>query len=118
MGNTWEDMANRTLKTAIAVFKTPAVYTSSFVGGVDSSVTIQGVFERVQHSVDLNTGASVDSFQPSFGVAWSDLTDFFGPTFELQPGDRITVNSLEYRVNEKIEDGENGAKLLLSLDGN
>lgn len=115
----WDEMADRTLKTAINVFKTPGVYTAK-VGDPPAfqSVTVQGVFDRVQHSVDLNTGAQVDSFQPSFGIRFADLTDEWGEDFEIQQGDRLVIKDKSYRVIEDIEDGQGGVKLMLSLDGN
>lgn len=117
MTSTWEDMANRTLKTAIGVFKVSGVFTPAATLS-PPSVTLNGVFDRVQHSVDMNTGASVDSYQPSFGIAFSDLTDVYGPNFKLMQGDTLLVDGVEYRVNENVEDGQGGSKLMLSKDGN
>ncbi len=109
----WEDLADRTLKTAISVFKTPATYTPSDTDF--DPIDIDGVFDRNSQAVDLNTGAKVDSYNPSFGIRFKDLTEEYGDDFEIQQGDRLAVKGKNYRVIEAIEDTEGGVKLMLSL---
>jgi len=105
----WADLANSVLTTAIATFKTDAIYTP--INQDLAPVSIVGVFDIPNLSVDPNTGAPVDSFQPTLGVRVADL-----PAFP-EMGDTVTVNSKVYRVLEAREDTQGGAILILNRLG-
>ncbi len=105
----WADLANSVLTTAIATFKTAAVYTP--VNQDLAPVNIDGVFDIPNQIVDPNTGAAVDTFQPTFGIRIADLS---GPP---EFGDRILINAKNYRVIEVREDTQGGATLVLNKQG-
>ena len=106
---TWANLADSVLKTAIATFKTAAIYTPLNQGL--APVTISGVFDIPNLSVDPTTGAPVDSFQPTLGVRIADLPAF--PEF----GDTVTINTKIYRILEAREDTQGGAVLVLNKLG-
>lgn len=99
-------MAERTLKTAISVFKTPGTYTPA--ADPENPFELNGVFDKVHKSIDPETGVEIDSHQSSFGVNVSDLPA------EPADGDMLTVAGLNYEIIETQEDGETGRKLILS----
>ena len=103
---TWAEIADRVLKTTIATFKTSATYT--FYDTAISPVTIDGVFDLPDFLVDPQTGAPVDSNQPTFGIRLADL-----PTTPSE-GDTLTINAKLYRIVQMIEDTEGGVKFVLN----
>lgn len=105
----WADMADRVLKTTIATFKTAGTYTRAADPG--TPIAIDGVFDKPNRQVDPQTGAAVESVQPSFGIRLADLPA------EPESGDGVTVNGVQYQVISVEEDGQGGAKLVLHRQG-
>jgi hypothetical protein len=106
---TWQQTADRTLKTAIQAFKTPGVYTRAAAPG--SPISLDGVFSKKSQMVNPETGVSVDSNRPSYGIRRADL-----PADPL-PADTILVSGITYRIIEVNEDGEGGVELILNTVG-
>lgn len=101
----WADMADNVLQTTIGTFKTAGSYTRA-AGG--SAIAINGVFDKNEQAVDPQTGAPVDSFQPTFGIRLADLPA------EPASGDTIVIATVTYRILASEEDGQGGSRLILN----
>lgn len=71
-----------------------------------SPVTIDAVFDEAYQVVDLATG-ELASLGPMLGVRLSDLPA------APRAHDTLTVDAVEYKVNDVQRDSEGGARLLL-----
>lgn len=104
----WSEIADRVLQKTIKTFKTQAIYTPA-VGS--ASYTLDGVLNRPFQSVDPQTGASVTSIHPTFGVRLADLTA------DPAEGDELAIGSDTYLILDFQRDGEGGAILTLHREG-
>lgn len=100
----WHELTERVAATVVNTFKTTATYDP--VTG--SNFSINGVFDAAHTELAILDGAEVQSVFPAFFVANADL-----PATPIA-GDRITVNSVLYRVAERRPDGEAGTLLVLN----
>lgn len=101
----WDDKTDLILRTTISAFKTTAIYTRA--ADPLNPISLNGVFNKPEVSVDPNTGVPVSSTAPSFGIRLADLP--------AQPaaGDAILIKAVSYRVIESSEDGQGGTTLRL-----
>lgn len=106
----WSDHVDRALNTVINTFRTkdPAIYERG--SDLENPVSIRAVFTQPDKSVDPDTGALVDSTEPWAGIRLADLP------FEVEGGDYLTIKGKRYRILKSLEDGEGGAKLMLTED--
>src|ERR1051326_7519801 len=96
----WQETADRVLKSTIQAFKTPGTYTRLAAPG--SPISLDGVFSKKSQQVNPETGGPVDSNRPSYGIRRADL-----PT-DPAAGDTVLVSGVNYRIIEVLEDGEGG----------
>ena len=68
---------------------------------------LRGVFDNDFQLVDVQTDQLISANQPALGV---NLNDF---NFDLKKGCEVSIRNVRYRVQEKKEDGQGGAVLLL-----
>jgi hypothetical protein len=74
-----------------------------------TEITIDAIVDYETQTIDPNTGAVVVSNQPMIGVKDSDL-----PTRPGE-GDTCFVRGVEYRVIDRVEDGQAGTRLRLQI---
>lgn len=98
-------MADNCLKATMRPFSRAAVYTHA--SGAVSQIT--GVFDQPHQVLDGQGEVRIDSIQPSFGIRLEDLAE------EPADRDQIEISGRAYRINSVQEDGQGGAKLILSL---
>lgn len=103
----WNDLSDRMLRTTLKTFSdaSPITYTR----GATAVPISEAVFDENFQSVDPDTGAPITSTNPMLGVRLADL-----PGGKAQKGDKVTRNSIEYRVIEQQPDSEGHAKLILA----
>lgn len=100
----WADSVNRILGSSLSVFGEAVTYLPA-AGG---SRSMRGIFNEMFTEVDPQSGALISTQQPNLGVRLADFT--VPPTVN----DRVQVRGITYRVRDCQEDGEGGAKLILS----
>lgn len=100
----WADAVNRILSSSLSVFGEAVTYLP-VTGG---SRAMRGIYNELYVEVDPETGAMVSSQQPNLGVRLSDFP------VRPKPGDRFTVRNVTYKLRDCQEDGEGGAKLILT----
>lgn len=66
-----------------------------------------GVFDNNYHTIDPSTQQIVEVTQPSLGLNLNDIK------FDLKAGDLVTIRKVQYRVEEKNDDGQGGTRLFL-----
>lgn len=101
----WDTLADLTLKAGINAFKSSAVYTRAADPG--NPISIAGVFSAPGTEVDPQTGAAVQSVNPTFGIRLAALPA------APDAGDQIVVKGATYAVLNVDEDGQGGAMLKL-----
>jgi hypothetical protein len=102
----WDTLADLALKAGINTFKTTGTYTRAADPG--NPISLRGVFDKVNQVVDAETGAQVDSLQPTFGIRLADL-----PAAPAK-GDTLLIKGQLYNVDYSQEDGEGGSALVLT----
>ncbi len=75
------------------------------IGG--SATTIKGIFDNEMSSIDVGDNAGLSVNQPKVTVKTTDIT---GADF----GDPVTINSVNYTVNNILKDGTGITELFLS----
>lgn len=73
-------------------------------GGVFS---VKAIFDNEASALDLDTEQVLSVNQPRLGVNLNDLE------FDVRQGDKVVVRDVEYKVQDKVEDGQGGATLAL-----
>lgn len=79
----------------------------TFFPKVGGSYEIQGVFDNDFQTVDVQTEQLISANQPALGINLNDIK------FKLAVGDEVKIRGVMFRVQEKKEDGQGGAVLLL-----
>jgi hypothetical protein len=109
--STFDTLADLALRAGVRTFKTAGIYTRA--ADQDNPISLDGVFDRVHKSVDPETGASVDSRTPTYGIALDDLpaAPDAGDQLEIETG-RFAGT---YEVLQSQEDGQGGTMLILAV---
>jgi len=68
---------------------------------------VEAIFDNEASALDLDTEQVVSVNQPRLGVNLNDLE------FDVRQGDKVVVRGVEYKIQDKIEDGQGGATLEL-----
>jgi hypothetical protein len=103
-GMDWKKMQDMMHKTTLTTFGEEVTY----VPRTGSPYTIaNAIFDENYLAVDPNTGVTVQSDSPILRVRLDDMQS------QPQPGDRVTIRAIEYRVNSYEKDSEGGASLPL-----
>lgn len=99
----FRNKVDRILSKSMKTFgETVTFYPKS--GGVYS---LEAVFDNSYEAIDPDTEQVISANQPTLGVNLNDVD------FEIQPGDEVQVRDTRYGINDKREDGQGGALLLL-----
>lgn len=101
----WEKATDSVLDISMATFGAPSVshiYTPE--GGVPTP--IRGIFSNEYVSVD-SAGISSSMTAPNLGVRLSELP------CAPKPGDKVTVEGVQYKITNSEGDGQGGATLIL-----
>jgi hypothetical protein len=88
----------------------PITYSPS--GGSD--VTISAILDNTFIAVDPDTVTAVQSRNPRIGIRESEIVAAIGRLPD--DGDKVTINTIVYRVIESQPDGRGDIKLLLHKD--
>ena len=100
----WQAAVNRILGSHLRIFGEKVTYLP-VVGG---QLALVGIFNEIYTEVDPQSGAMVSTQQPNLGVRLADFR------IKPAPNDRVNVRGATYLVRDCQEDGEGGAKLLLT----
>lgn len=100
----FRNLVDNVLKKCTATFGEEVTFFPK-AGGV---YKIQGVFDNDFQMVDVQTDRLISANQPALGV---NLNDF---NFQIKKDDEVSIRNVRYRIQEKKEDGQGGAVLLLS----
>lgn len=103
----WQQLTDRVMRACRDTFTTEFSYLPK-VGGTHA---LKGVFDEAFVSVQMIDGAPVQSVSPAMGVRVADLV---AASITPGPGDRITIGSKNYDVDEYQPDGQAGGVLILS----
>jgi hypothetical protein len=68
---------------------------------------VRGIFDNEYQSLDPDTEQVVSVNQPALGVNLNDLK------FEVKQNDEVEIRGQRFRVQDKREDGQGGATLML-----
>jgi len=68
---------------------------------------IEAVFDNNYQAIDPDTEQVISANQPTLGINLNDVK------FDIKRGDQVQVRDTRYEVNDKREDGQGGALLLL-----
>lgn len=68
---------------------------------------VQAVFDNDFQIIDPQTEQLVSANQPALGINLNDIK------FDLKNGDEVEIRKARYKVQQKNEDGQGGATLLL-----
>lgn len=94
---------DRVLSAGVKTFgETVEFYPAS--GGI---FPVRAIFDNSYHTVDPNTQQLVEVTQPVVGVNLNDIK------FDVKAGDMVVVRGVKYRIEEKNDDGQGGARLFL-----
>lgn len=103
MGDDFRKHTDRILSKSMEVFgELVKFYPQS--GGV---FEVKAIFDNEASALDLDTEQVLSVNQPRLGVNLNDLK------FDVRQGDKVVVRGVEFRVQDKIEDGQGGASLHL-----
>lgn len=68
---------------------------------------VKAIFDNEASALDLDTEQVLSVNQPRIGVNLNDLK------FDVRQGDKVVVRDVEFRIQDKVEDGQGGATLQL-----
>lgn len=94
---------DRILSVSMSKFGEEVVFFPK-TGGV---YKVRAVFDNEWISLDPDTEQLISVNQPSLGINLNDVK------FDVKQNDEVEVRKIRYRVQDKREDGQGGARLLL-----
>lgn len=68
---------------------------------------VQAVFDNAYEAIDPDTEQLISANQPTLGINLNDIK------FDIDVNDEVQVRDTRYAINDKREDGQGGALLLL-----
>lgn len=99
----FRNLVDNVLTHSMNAFGEPVVFYPK-CGGV---YNLRAVFDNDYQVVDPQTDQLISANQPALGVNLNDIK------FKLKKDDEVEIRAVRYRVQEKKEDGQGGAVLLL-----